>query len=447
MPTATSKIVGALACQTNSFLKTLQTTVVSCKDHTPQLSSKDKQNKNKKKTDEVKTSSIPEFEIELEDTNLFPEGGGQPYDTGSIYLPDKHEIKVLRVIRNQLTALHITNEPIEPGTLVKLEVDWERRIDFMQQHTGQHLLSSVFDTHGLDTLSWSMGDMINYIELPKKVDKEVVEKVNARVNDLILQNIQISVTTPDNHGGELDLSRIPDDYDTSKGIVRVVKIGDIDANPCCGTHLSSTGQIQAISLLHQQNVRGGNSRLFFLCGSRVYKYLNKQHGILKEIQGTYLSCQLDEVVDKVGLLNLNYKQSTSRESNLLKELANIEANKIFEDFKKGSKDIAYVYRSDSNPEYLLVFQKEFTTLMNTNKESGVNLTDKFTLVLLNGDYKSGLGGMIKVLGPKAESLQPEIKNRITNLKGGGKGISFQGKIPKYEKGELESLLAFLKELN
>lgn len=447
MPVATSTIVGALACQKNSFLKSLQTVVVSCGEHTTQPTLKDKQNKNKKSkstgTEEVKPT---EYEIELTDTILFPEGGGQPYDTGSIILPDSQVIPVSRVLRNQLTALHITNSPIEPGTQVSLKVDWERRIDLMQQHTGQHLLSAVLDTYDLDTLSWSMGDTINYIELPKKIDDELVEEVNKKVNDLILENIPIHVTTPDEHGGEIDTSHIPDDYDLSKGIVRVVKIGEIDVNPCCGTHLQSTGQIQAISALHQVNVRGGNSRLHFICGSRVYKYLNKQHSILKNIQGNYLSCQLDEVVDKVALLSTNYKKSTSRESNLLKELAGLEAAKIFNSFASGEKDSAFVYRADSNPEYLTLFQKEFTTLINANKDSGVNLNDKFTVTLINGDYKSGLGGMVKILGPKAESIQQELKTKLTNIKGGGKGASFQGKVPKYEKGELEATLKYLEEL-
>lgn len=445
MPVATSTIVGALACQKNSFLKTFQTAVVSCSEHVSIPTAKDKQNKNKKSTEPEKVKPV-EYEIELKDTILFPEGGGQPYDTGSITLPDSRVIPVSRVLRNQLTALHITNSPIEPGTQVSLDVDWERRIDLMQQHTGQHLLSSVLDTYDLDTLSWSLGDTINYVELPNKIDEKIVETVNKKVNELILENIPIKVVTPDEHGEEIDTSHIPDDYDLSKGIVRIVKIGDIDANPCCGTHLQSTGQIQAISLLHQVNVRGGNSRLHFICGSRVYKYLNKQHGILKAIQGNYLSCQLDEVIDKVGQLNTNYKKSASRESNLLKELAGIEAAKIFKSFSSGEKEAAYVYRADSSPEYLMLFQKEFTTLMNANKDSGVNLNDNFTVTLINGDYKSGLGGMVKILGPKAEPIQQELKTRLSNIKGGGKGASFQGKVPKYEKGELEAVLKYLETL-
>ncbi|ODV78263.1 alanyl-tRNA synthetase [Suhomyces tanzawaensis NRRL Y-17324] len=440
-----STVVGALACQKNSFLKTFQTSVVSSREYVPLETSRDKQNKNQKKK-KVETPHQVKYAVELKDTILFPEGGGQPFDMGTIKLPTNEVIEVQSVLRDKLTALHITDKPVAPGTEVTLNVDWKRRIDFMQQHTGQHLLSAVFDTYNLETLSWSMGEMINYIELPEKVSDDIVNEVNEKVNDLILEGLPISVSTPDAHGGEIDTSHIPDDYDLSKGIIRVVKIGDLDTNPCCGTHLSSTSQIQAISLLHQTNVRGGHSRLHFLCGSRVYQYLRQQNQILKNVSGNYLSCQIEEVPEKVEALNANYRKSQSRESTLLKELAAIEASKVFEKFSKSEKLVDFIYKPENNPEFITLAQKELATLINTNTGSGVDLTDKQTLILFNGDYPSGTGGMVKVLGPKAEEVQTELKKRISNLKGGGKGTSFQGKIGKYEKGEIESVFSYLENL-
>ncbi|EAZ62906.1 Alanyl-tRNA synthetase (Alanine--tRNA ligase) (AlaRS) [Scheffersomyces stipitis CBS 6054] len=425
MTTVSSTIVGALACQRNSFLKTFKTQVVSSFEY---------QNKNKKVKDEAPKEI--KYAVELEDTILFPEGGGQPYDKGSLTLPNNEVVHVTSVLRDKLTALHITDAPVEPGTEVTVDLDWDRRIDLMQQHTGQHLLSAVFDTYKLETLSWSMGEIINYIELPEKVSDEIVAEVNAKVNKLIFEAIPIEVVTPDQHGGELDYSHIPDDYDLSQGIIRIVKIGQLDANPCCGTHLSSTSQIQSMSLLHQVSVRGGHSRLYFICGTRVYKYLSKQHELLKLVSGTHLSCQIEEVADKVALLNSNYRKALSREQNLLKELAADEASRIFTRFKNTDAKVDYVYRAENSPEFLILVQKELTTLINSDKESG-------TVVLFNGDYPSGTGGMVKILGPQAEVLQSELKSKIKNLKGGGKGNSFQGKIAKYEKGELETLFTYL----
>lgn len=446
MPVATSTIVGALACQKNSFLKSLQTVVVSCKEYEPILTSKDKQNKGKKKDADIQEPKEKLYAVELEDTILFPEGGGQPHDTGSLVLADDTKVDVKQVLRQELTAVHVLPTPVQPGSKVTLNVDWDRRIDIMQQHTGQHLISAVFDSYDLETLSWSMGDMINYIELPKKVDDDLIEEVSHKINELILENLPISVATPDEHGGEIDTSNIPDDYDLSKGVVRIVKIGSLDANPCCGTHLTSTGQVQAVSLLHQVNIRGGNSRLHFLCGSRVSRQVVNYHKILKEILGNTLSCQIEETPTKVAELNANYKKVQSRENALLKQLANMRAVEIFTKFKNGEGDVATVYREDNGPEYLLLFQKELTTLINSNKESGVNVNDKFTVVLLNGNYKSGTGGMVKILGPRTEEILGEVKKLVTNIKGGGKGASFQGKVTKYEKGEVESVLRYLELL-
>lgn len=117
-----------------------------------------------------------------------------------------------------------------------------------------------------------------------------------------------------------------------------------------------------------------------------------------------------------------------------------------EGFGKNEKEVEVVYRSDNNQEYLTSFQKELSTLINQNKATTTVDTDKkHTVVLLNGDYPSGLGGAVKLSGPRTEEISGEIKKRLTNLKGGGRGNLFQGKIPKYEKGELESVLLYLDQ--
>lgn len=439
MPIATSTVVGALACQRNSFLKSFETKVVSCKPYEPILSARDKQNKNKVK-DDKKDEAL--FSVELEDTILFPEGGGQPFDTGKLTLPDNTTVDVIKVLRKELAAVHVVPQEVKEGTVVNLSLDWERRLDIMQQHTGQHLVSAVFDSYDLETLSWSMGESINYIELPKRVDDAIIAEASRTINEKIVENIPISVATPDEHGHEIDVSHIPDDYDKSQGVVRIVSIGDMDTNPCCGTHLKSTGQVQAVALLHQTNIRGGNSRLHFACGSRVSRLLEKNHLILKDVSGSQLSCQIEEVGTKVAELNVNYRKVLSREASLLKELAGLKAAAVFEELKE--KSVAFIYRADSSPEYLTACQKELLTLINGNKDSGVNLTDANTVVFINGEYKGGNGGMVKIMGPRAEELLAHIKGFIQNIKGGGKGASFQGKVTKYEKGEVEKVLEFLQ---
>lgn len=437
---ATSTVVGALACQRNSFLRSFKTTVISCQANKVPETSKDKQNRGKKKV----AANEPVYAIELKDTILFPEGGGQPYDTGSIVLPDSSKVLVSKVLRDGITALHITPSPIEPGTDVSLELDWNRRIDHMQQHTGQHLLSAVLDSFNIETLSWSLGEKINYIELPCKVSDEIVTEVSQKVNEYILKGLPIEVVTPDQHGGELDISHIPDDYDLSQGVVRVVKIGELDANPCCGTHLTSTSQIMGITLLHQTNIRGGNSRLHFCCGHRVEKLAAETHAIVRNA-GSLLSCQSDEIPSKIELLTANYKKSNSLVSSLLKEIAEVEAKRIYQLLKNGSST-EYAYRGDDNAEYLTLLQKQLLTMMNQDKEAGVDLEKTNTVVFMNGEIGESAKGMVKIIGPQAQTILAELKTRLSKLAGGGKGAMFQGKINGLAKKELDSVTEYLNSL-
>lgn len=413
-----SAIVGGLACQRDSFLRSLKTTVVAS-------------------TKYPISKKASGYAIELKDTVLFPEGGGQPCDFGTFTAKEK-TINVENVIRDKLTALHITKEPLEVGSEVVVDVNWPRRLDIMQQHTGQHLLSAVLDSYNLPTLSWSMGDMINYVELEKSIDEQLVAEVNDKVNQAIFDAIPIQVVTPDSLG-DVDTSKMPEDYSKSEGIIRVVQIGDLDANPCCGTHLKNTSQIQCVSLLHQTNVRGGHSRLHFVCGTRVSKCLKNEHTILKAV-GAELSAPLEGMQEKAVQVNQMLKKLAGRETALLKELASNEAERLLHDAE--NKDLVYTYRPDNDGQYFQALQKELTTKA---KLKGISLEEK-TVVMINGEYANGLGGQVKILGPRCEELAATIKEKLTNIKGGGKGANFQGKIPKYTKNELETTLAWLQNL-
>lgn len=441
MTVPTSTIVGALACQKNSYLKTLNATVIKSFDYTLPPTSQDKQNKEKKGKNDKKDKPVVVKAIELSDTVLFPEGGGQPYDHGKLILEDNSEIAITKVLREKLTALHIADTELEAGTPVRIEIDWKRRYDHMQQHSGQHLVSAVFDQYDLETLSWSLGDVLCYIEIERKVEDLLLEEINAKIQQYIIDDLPYNVLTPNKDGSNVDTSALPDDYDLSNGILRVVCIGDIDHNACCGTHLASTREVQSVSILHQVGVRGGHSRVYFVSGARSYKYLRYTHNLLKTVAGNHLSCQIEEVDEKVEALNLNYRKSTSREQNLLKEIASNEASKLYEKFLKGS-EVGFVYRQDTSDLLTFAF-KELVTL--SSKNDDVDVSTKQTVVLINGEYPTG--GTVKVLGPKAEEIQKELKSKISNLKGGGKGSSFQGKIEKYGKGELEDVLEYLGSLS
>lgn len=119
----------------------------------------------------------------------------------------------------------------------------------------------------------------------------------------------------------------------------------------------------------------------------------------------------------------------------------MKAVEIFNQYKNGT-EIAGMHLEDSSAAYLIQVQKELTTLINTHGNSDVSL-DKDTLILINGDYKSGLGGMVKIVGPRAEQVREDLKKLVTNLKDSGRGNTFQGKSKNTRKARWRTYSSIL----
>lgn len=256
-PAFRSRVVGALTCQRDSYLRTLDTEVVSCIKLSSQ---KADQPVTKAKTKATEGSTNKErspdssrlWLIEFADSVLFPEGtslhlhlsitslflandlsgGGQPSDYGTITPltdPSPDPIRITFVQRQGLHCVYHSPQPLPPGTLVRQEVDFRRRWDHMQQHTGQHLLSAIMDTYdNLETLGWSMGagNDMSYVDVPRTPSEDEMQSIQEKCNDAIQKNLRITVENPDN----AKVHKLPDDYDKDRGVIRVVKIGDLDAN-------------------------------------------------------------------------------------------------------------------------------------------------------------------------------------------------------------------------
>lgn len=408
-------VVGALACQKDSYLRTLKTTVLSC---TPlEIKVEDKKGKKAKKSKGSNTdenSQTPRYEVELKDTVLFPEGGGQPSDRGYIIVNPEKKVEVLDVQRKNLRAVHIVEEPIENGIDVELEVNWRRRLDHMQQHTGQHLLSAILDKYELPTLSWNMGEKINYIEIPRKLTDNEMLEISQEVNDEIFNNTEINIEKPQTSNGESS------EVNEEKGILRIVKIGQLDENPCCGTHLSSVGQIKAISLLGQVKGKGTNNRINFISGDRVYKYTAELYDMSKKLMNT-LSSTFDDLDLKADGVVKQCKKLQQKEKNLNKELANMKAVELIKTIANSKSDkessIFYFYREDGALDFINLIYAQV-------KDS---LSSEQVIILIGGIDGSVIVGSPndKVFSEIIQKLRDSFSDR---LKGGGKGGRFQGKV-------------------
>ncbi|KAK7092875.1 alanyl-tRNA editing protein Aarsd1-B-like [Littorina saxatilis] len=396
----------ALACQQNSYLRELTSKVVSCKPVQITVS------QNGKKT------KVQCHEVVLEDTVLFPEGGGQPDDRGQI-----GESEVLKVERRGATAVHYTLGELTPGSEVNMKVDWERRFDHMQQHSGQHLITAVADSlYSFKTTSWSLGgDLISTIELDTAaVSQEQVDEIERTVNEKIRQQITVTPRLfPDKTDPQLQQFRargLPDDHE---GPVRVLDIEGIDATLCCGTHVSNLAHLQAIKILGCDKGKKSKSNLMFVAGGRVLKYLGRSYQVERELTGI-LKGPLDKHVELSDKAIKGFKSYQKNCQTLLKDVAMLEA----EVYKaKAEKDPVFChFRKDADADYMNIL---VTQIVAVNP-------DVVCMVSVGDDKESGL---MVLAGPQdiVATMGPKLAE-ILEAKGATTGGRFRGKVNKMSQG-------------
>ena len=420
-------------CQRNSYLQEFETSVLSCELDTLTLQNKQK---------------VKGYNVIFEDTVLFPEGGGQNDDRGIVSRQlekeanddFKENIPVLRVVRNGDKAIHFlhTNTPLEPGSKVKQVVDWKRRFDHMQQHTGQHLISAMFETHyNVDTSSWWMAENddkkvgVSFIEMnTSSLTEEQLENVEKLCNKAIRDHLDVTVNVFElNDPALVDAHTrgLPDDI---AGPVRVIQIGkgknNVDSNMCCGTHVSNLSHLQMVKLLYVEKAKKGKGKkcnVYFLVGDRVSTYL--QSTFLREQKmNNLLSSGPDDHLMIVEKINKSVKSSLKCVQVLLKELAMKDAETINEQqLKYFSK-----HRNETDSEYANTLIRE---VENTN----------VTVFLTSGDEKSG-PFQLTLYGP--ENVISDLSSNILtllNAKGGGKGKRINAKFASLKnRPAVESLL-------
>ncbi|KAG9189576.1 misacylated tRNA(Ala) deacylase [Alternaria panax] len=435
--TTTPAIVGALRCQKDSYLQTLDTEVVSCEEFVPPKSSQvNGKSKTKKATDPNKglengyVAGSKTWLVELADSVLFPEGGGQHTDYGMLATlsdENKDEIPIRSVQRHGLRCIHFSPAPLAPGTPVRQTVDFARRWDLMQQHTGQHLLSAVMDSMDLPTLGWSMGQPgeMNYVELPRKLSEEELQTIQKECNAKIREGISITVETPEGKGSD----SLPEDYDREKGVVRFIKIGNMDYNACCGTHLQNSSHINVILLHHMQSVRGSNCRLFFTAGDRAIKMATDSINGLRSIAVSLSSASAPaDVAAGVQRLGDQVSEGRKKVNKLLADIAVFEGDRIKNQLQ--SRPTAFMHRATDGLDFINLVLFEIKDVI---KERDT------VVVLCSGEVKSS--GSIVVFGKSelVEKMAAKIKEVVGTAKGGGKGEKWQGKVTEWRKGELEAL--------
>ncbi|MEG0707714.1 MAG: DHHA1 domain-containing protein [Cellulosilyticaceae bacterium] len=225
------------------------------------------------------------FHIVLDQTAFYPEGGGQPSDTGFI-----EDCPITHVYEESDTIYHVSpKKPIKIHKL-KCSIDWKRRFDHMQHHMAQHILSAcLLDNFGASTLSFHLGSETCTIDTDKKLSPDELLEGERLVNELISENLMTEILYPTKQ--ELKKLTLKKPLPKITGPVRLVQIGDLDISACCGLHPNSTLEVQMLKILKHEKHKTG-LRITFIAGNRaITNVLSTNLETFTQIQKLTKECQ------------------------------------------------------------------------------------------------------------------------------------------------------------
>lgn len=206
------------------------------------------------------------YEVTLDATAFYPEGGGQAGDTGTL-----GGVRVLDTHEKDGTVVHYCEAPLTEGTLVEGKIDYEARFYRMQQHTGEHIVSGIIHRrHGYHNVGFHMGNQSITIDFDGVIPMEEIPDIEREANEAVWKNLPVSCTYPSPEALETIA------YRSKKALpwpVRIVEVPGSDTCACCGTHVKNTGEIGVIKLISAMPFRGG-TRMEMACGAQALHLLN-----------------------------------------------------------------------------------------------------------------------------------------------------------------------------
>lgn len=256
--------------------------------------------------------------VYLDRTAFYPTSGGQPHDTGSI-----SGIPLVDVVDEDDRIAHVLAEPLTE-TAVDCRIDWIRRHDLMQQHTGQHLLSAVLaDQLGHQTVSVHFGTRLSTLDLDTgALEAESLRKAETAANIVVTSDRPVHVSVED--AATTAGLRRPTDR---SGPIRVVTIAGVDRSACGGTHVRRTGEIGPILIRGVERVKK-QIRLEFLCGGRATARARMDYELLSGM-GAAASASVDEVPQLLDRLRQEYRASEHRRQALEEELCGYRVRELY----------------------------------------------------------------------------------------------------------------------
>ena len=393
----------------DSFEKGFAATVVSCE---PALISASP------------SARAPAWEVILDRTAFYPTSGGQPHDLGKLGAANVFDVR-----DDGEEIVHLIDQPLELGEAHGC-IDWPRRFDHMQQHTGQHLLSAMFqERFGLPTVSFHLGAEICTIDLRGlEPSEEILEGAERAANQIIFEDRSVSVR----YGTADQLAQLGVRKEVEReGILRAIEIESADLQPCGGTHVKSTGQI-GIVLVRRCNKVRQDWRVEFVCGGRAERVARQDFQLLRQT-AEKLSCAAEETVSAasrtIAERDANFKNFRAT----LERLAKAEAALMLQSTPPGPQGLRIVSRvfEDVPAEYLGFFASEIAK------------SEKVVALLAEMDGGNILFAQDPSSGKDMSALFKQVLGKVGG-KGGGTRDFARGRLN--DESRADAAISFAKEL-
>lgn len=367
------------------------------------------------------------FHVLLDKTAFFPGGGGQFGDLGKI---DNYE--VISVYEEDKKVYHILDKKPIKIHKVKCSIDWDRREDGMHQHFGQHVLSGCFfKNFNANTTGFHLGNEYSTVDIEGNLDEEKIREIELLANEIIRQNIQVETLLPTKR--ELKKIWLRRTLPNTNEEIRVVKIGDLDTNACCGVHPKSTSELRMIKIKKWEKHKS-STRIEFLAGKRAVDEVLKRDVYLTKICRC-LSCSEEDAIN--GIVNLNEKveDSLSKKRKLEEIVAKYQVKEMIENANKiGNVSVIKKTYDEEDLKYVNKIANKITEDENNIALLAVRFEEKINLIF----------ACSKNL--KAVNMGSLLKDAISLIdgKGGGSQVLAQG--GGKNNGNLESTFdyAFMK---
>jgi len=378
------------------------------------------------------------YQVALDKTAFYPEGGGQPSDVGKIWIPrlelsyenSNHPLRkgvaspkhsndlisdainnavVSHVFEKDGVVFHEADKPFEPGEKVNCEVDFLNRLSNMQNHSGEHIVSGIIkQKFGFDNVGFHMGKEFITIDISGELNDKDIGEIETLANETVYKNLDIDVLLPNDNDYKKMNARSKKEL---SGDIRVVQIEGVDTCACCGTHVRKTGEIGVIKLISHQRYKGG-ARISMLCGHRALLDYGTKNKIVYKISAL-LSAKPNEVAEAA--------------EKMLSENERLEY-KLVEQRLKLFKLIA---ESIAPCEKLCIFEDDLTPIELKQLCEALMQRADYVLVLSETEpfvYKYALGSLKHDIGVLGKALNEKFNGR-----GGGKGI-IQGALSGSREG-------------